>query len=230
AATALATEAITFAGPEGRRLQGAWAAAGKPRGAVLVIHENRGLTDHVRSLAGRFAGAGYSALAIDLLSEEGGTASLGESANATAALAKVPPERFVADMRAGLDELAKRTPGAKLGAIGFCFGGGMTWRLAASKDPRLVAAAPFYGPLPDGADFTGSKAAVLAVYAERDARVNASRDAAKAALEKAGLTHEVVTFPDADHAFFNDTSPRYHAEAARQAWSKVLAWMGRHLG
>ena len=230
AATALPTEDIPFAGPEGRTLQGVWSAAPKPRGAVLILHENKGLTDHFRALPGRFAGAGYSALAIDLLSEEGGTASLGEPANATAALSKVPPERFVADMRAGLDELAKRTPGVKLGAIGFCFGGGMTWRLVASKDARLAAAAPFYGPLPDGADFTGSKAAVLGVFAERDARVNASRDAAKAALEKAGLTHEIVTYPDADHAFFNDTGPRYSAETAAQAWSRVLEWFGRHLG
>lgn len=197
---------------------------------MLVVHENRGLTDHIRSLPGRFAGAGYSALAIDLLSEEGGTASLGESANATAALSKVPPERFVADMRAGLDELVKRTPGAKLGAIGFCFGGGMMWRLIASKDPRVAAVAPFYGSIPDGADFEGSKAAVLGVYAERDTRVNATRDAAKAALEKARLTHEIVTFPNAEHAFFNDTSPRYNAEAAGQAWSKVLDWFGRHVG
>jgi carboxymethylenebutenolidase len=230
AASARSTEAITFPGPEGRTLQGAWAAAAQPRGAVLVVHENRGLTEHIRSVAGRFAGAGYSALAIDLLSEEGGTAALGESANATAALAKVPPERFVADMRAGLDELAKRTPGARLGAIGFCFGGGMMWRLAAAKDPRLAAAAPFYGPLPDGADFAGAKTAVLAVYGERDARVNASRDAARAALEKAGLAHEIVTFPNADHAFFNDTGPRYNPEAAAQAWTKVLDWLGRHVG
>lgn len=230
AATALATQAITFPGPEGRTLQGVWSEAPKPRGAVLILHENKGLTDHFRALPGRFAGVGYSALAIDLLSAEGGTASLGEPANATAALAKVPPERFVADMRAGLDELAKRAPGVKLGAIGFCFGGGMTWRLVASKDARVAAAAPFYGPLPDGADFTGSKAAVLGVFAERDARVNASRDAAKAALEKAGLTHEIVTYPNADHAFFNDTGPRYSAETAAQAWSKVLEWFGRHLG
>lgn len=231
AATALPTESIIFPGPAGRKLQGAWsAAATKPRGAVLVVHENKGLTDHIKSLAGRFAGAGYSAIAIDLLSEEGGTASLGEPANATAALSKVPPERLVADMRAGLDELTKRAPGAKLGAIGFCFGGGMMWRLVASKDPRVAAAAPFYGSIPDGVDFDGSKAAVLAVYGERDARVNATRDAAKAALEKARLTHEMVTFPNAEHAFFNDTSPRYNPEAAAEAWSKVLAWYGRHLG
>ncbi len=224
------TEAITFAGPEGRTLQGAWAKAAQPRGAVLVIHENRGLTDHIRNVAGRFAAAGWSALAIDLLSAEGGTASLGDSANATAALGKVPPERFVADMRAGLDELAKRAPGGKLGAIGFCFGGGMVWRLIASKDPRLAAAAPFYGPLPEGADFAGSKAAVLAVYAELDARVNGSRDAAKAALEKAGLKHEIVTVAGVDHAFFNDTGPRYNARAAGEAWTKVNEWYRAHVG
>ncbi|WP_394829769.1 dienelactone hydrolase family protein [Pendulispora albinea] len=227
---AAAASAVTFAGPEGRTLQGGWAGAEKPRGAVLVIHENKGLLEHFRVLAGRFARAGYSALAIDLLSEEGGTAALGDPANATAALSKVAPERFVADMKAGLDELARRAPGVKLGAIGFCFGGGMTWRLIASKDPRLAAAAPFYGPLPDGADFTGSRAAVLGVYAEADARVNASRETAKAALEKAGLVHEIVTYAGADHAFFNDTGPRYQAEAAAQAWTKVLAWFGHYLG
>ena len=102
----MATEAITFAGPQGRTLQGAWAAAAQPRGGVLVIHENRGLTDHIRSVAGRFAGSGYSALAIDLLSEEGGTASFSDSAQATAALSSAPQERLVADMKAGVDELA----------------------------------------------------------------------------------------------------------------------------
>jgi len=228
---AVATAAITFVGAEGRTLQGAFAAAAAaPRGAVLVIHENRGLTDHIRNVAGRFAGAGWSALAIDLLSEEGGTAALGDSANATAALGKVAPERFVADMRAGLDELARRAPGKKLGAIGFCFGGGMVWRLVAAKDPRLAAAAPFYGPLPEGADFTGSKAAVLGVYGELDTRVNASRDAARAALEKAALPHELVTYPGADHAFFNDTGQRYNAGAAAEAWAKVSAWFATHLG
>jgi carboxymethylenebutenolidase len=226
----VATEAISFDGPEGRTLQGAWAAAGQPRGAVLVVHENRGLNDHIRSVAGRLAASGYSALAIDLLSAEGGTAALGDEASAMAALSAAPQERFVADMRAGLGELERRAPGAKLGAIGFCFGGGMVWLLLASGEPRLAAAAPFYGPLPDGADFSGSSAAVLGVYAENDGRVNASRDAATAALEQAGLTHEIVTYPGADHAFFNDTGPRYDRAAATQAWDKVLDWFGRHLG
>jgi carboxymethylenebutenolidase len=227
---AVATEAVTFPGPEGRTLQGAWAPAAQPRGAVLVIHENRGLTDHIRSVAGRLAASGHSALALDLLSAEGGTAALGDEAAAMAALSNAPQERFVADMRAGLDELGRRAAGRKLGAIGFCFGGGMVWLLLASGEPRLAAAAPFYGPLPDGADFSGSKAAVLGIYAEQDGRVNASREAATAALERAGLPHEIVTYPDANHAFFNDTGARYNQAAATQAYAKVLDWFGRHLG
>jgi carboxymethylenebutenolidase len=228
---AVATEAVTFPGPEGRTVQGAWAAADPARGAVLVIHENRGLNDHIRSVAGRLAASGYSALAIDLLSAEGGTAALGDEARAMAALSAAPQERFVADMRAGLDELERRAPGQKLGAIGFCFGGGMVWTLLASGEPRLAAAAPFYGPMPDGAGFSGSpNAAVLGIYAEQDARVNASREAATAALEQAGLTHEIVTYPGANHAFFNDTGPRYDEAAATQAYAKVLDWFGQHLG
>ncbi|HEX2375462.1 MAG TPA: dienelactone hydrolase family protein [Actinomycetota bacterium] len=225
-----ATQEVTFPGPEGRTVQGAWAPADQPGGAVLVIHENRGLNDHIRSVAGRLAASGYSALAIDLLSAEGGTAALGDEAKAMAALSSAPRERFVADMRAGLDELERRAPGRKLGAIGFCFGGGMVWTLLASGEPRLAAAAPFYGPLPEGADFSGSTAAVLGIYAEQDARVNATREAAMAALEAAGLTHEIVTYPGANHAFFNDTGPRYDPDAATQAYAKVLDWLGQHLG
>ncbi len=224
------TEAITFPGPEGRTLQGAFAAAEQPRGAVLVVHENRGLTDHIRSVAGRLAASGFSALAIDLLSEEGGTASFPDEVEVTAALNKVPDSRLVADMKAAIDELESRVSDAKVGAVGFCFGGGMVWSLLASGEPRLAAAAPFYGPLPDGADFAGSpNAAVLGVYAEQDDRVNASRDAAADALQKAGLTHEIVTFPDAGHAFFNDTGQRYNPTAAAAAYQKLTDWLGSHL-
>jgi carboxymethylenebutenolidase len=224
---ALATEAITFAGPAGRALQGAWADAGQPRGAVLVIHENRGLNDHIRSVAGRFAASGYSALAIDLLSEEGGTGSVGDP---TAALGRAPVDRLVADMQAGVDELARRRPGSKLAAVGFCFGGGMVWELLNAGESRLAAAAPFYGPLPQDADFSGSRAAVLAIYAELDSRVNASRDAARTALEQAGLVHEIVTFSGVNHAFFNDTGARYDANAAQQAFTRVIDWFTRYLG
>ena len=226
---ALPTESITFPGIQGRTLMGAWAAAAKPRGAVLVIHENRGLTDHIANVAGRFGAAGYSALALDLLSEEGGTKSFADAGEVTGALGQVMPQRFVEDMVSALDELARRVPGAKIGAIGFCFGGGNMWRLVGSKDPRVAAAAPFYGPLPSGVDFMGSHAAVLGVYGELDTNVNGSRDAATSLLVSAGLPHEVKTYPGAMHAFFNDTGPRYNAEAAAAAWTKVLEWFEKYL-
>jgi carboxymethylenebutenolidase len=225
---AVATEEISFAGPQGT-LMGAWASATEPRGGVLVIHENRGLTDHIRSVAGRFAASGYSALAIDLLSAEGGTASFDDSARATAALTGRSEEQLVADLRAGIDELTRRLPGAKLAAVGFCFGGGMVWTLLAAGEPRLAAAVPFYGPAPADADFAGSTAAVLGIYAEQDARVNASRDGAAAALDRAGLPHEMVTYPGVNHAFFNDTGARYDAATATTAHQKVLDWFGQHL-
>jgi carboxymethylenebutenolidase len=221
-------ESVRFRGPRGE-LQGAWAEARRPRGAVLVIHENRGLTDHIRALPPRFAADGHSALAIDLLSEEGGTAAVGGEAEAIAALGNAPPERLIADLRAGVDELERRARGQKIAVVGFCFGGGMTWQLLAAGEPRLAAAVPFYGPAPANADFSGSRAAVLAIYAELDARVNATRDGAAAALQAAGLPHDVRTFPGVDHAFFNDTGPRYNAAAATEAYQAVLAWFEAQL-
>lgn len=212
------------------KLQGSWAAAAQPRGAVLVIHENKGLNDWVRSVVGRFGGTGYSALGIDLLSAQGGTAAFKDPAEATAALGKIPADQFVADLRSGLDELQRRAPGVKLAVIGFCFGGGLTWQLLAAGEPRLAAALPFYGPLPDPHDFAGSKqAAVLAFYGAKDERVTSSKDAAAAALEQAGMAHQIVVEPDADHAFFNDSGPRYNAAAAADAWHQTQSWLERYL-
>ena len=220
-------EAITFPGPT-VELQGFFVAAGTPKGAMLVIHENRGLNDHIRSFAARLAAEGYSALAIDLLSEEGGSDALAQG-EVQAALSRASDERLVGDMKAGLDELERRAPGAKLGAIGFCFGGGMVWALLDAGDPRLAAAIPFYGPAPAAPDFSGSTAAVLGVYAEQDARVNASRETAEAALTAARLDHDIKTYPGVDHAFFNDTGARYNAEQAAAAYADVLAWLERYL-
>ena len=220
-------EAITFPGPT-VELLGFFVGADAPKGAMLVIHENRGLNDHIRSVAARLAADGYSALAIDLLSEEGGSDALAQG-DVQAALSRASTERLVGDMKAGLDELGRRTPEAKLGAIGFCFGGGMVWALLDAGDPRLAAAIPFYGPAPAAPDFSGNSAAVLGVYAEQDARVNASRATAEAALTAAGLEHEVKVYPGVDHAFFNDTGARYNAEQAAAAYADVLAWLGRYL-
>jgi len=161
---AVETEPITFPGPRGT-LMGAWAPADKPRGGVLVIHENRGLTDHIRSVAGRYAAVGYSALAIDLLSEEGGTGAFPDEAAVAAALAAIEPARFAEDMKAGVTELKTRVKRKKVAATGFCFGGGMTWLLLTSGEKRLAAAAPFYGPFPEGGSLSRSKTAVVAVYA-----------------------------------------------------------------
>jgi len=226
----VATEAITFAGPRGE-LMAAWApAAGrKARGAVLVIHENRGLTDHIRNVAGRFAAGGYAALALDLLSAEGGTASFPGEAEVAAALSAAPPERFDADMNAAVTELGRRAPRKRIAAIGFCFGGGMVWRLLAAGERRIAAAAPFYGPFPQGGDLSNAQAAVLGVYAGHDDRVNATREGARAALKAAGLEHRMLTFTAAEHAFFNDTGARFNAPAAEEAWHRVLRWFGRHV-
>jgi carboxymethylenebutenolidase len=228
-AAALATREITFRGPGGRRLMGAWGAAKRPRGGVLVIHENRGLNDSIRAIAGRLAASGYSALAIDLLSEEGGTGSFADEFEAMAALGAVPPSRFVADMKAGVTEIRRRLPKKNVSATGFCFGGGMTWLLLASKEPRLAAAVPFYGPFPEGGSLSGAKAAVLGIYAELDSRVNASRAAAQAALRKAGLKHQIVTYSDVDHAFFNPTSSRYDRGAATAAYRRMIGWFDKYV-
>jgi len=223
----VARESITFEGPR-VPLMAAWAAATRPRGGVLVIHENRGLTAHISAVAGRLAASGYSALALDLLSEEGGTGAFPGEAEVAAALARIPPERFDADMKAGVTELKRRLPGKKLAAIGFCFGGAMVWRLLAAGEPRLAAAAPFYGPFPEGGNLEGSRAEVLGVYGGLDARVNATRPAANAALDAAGRKYELLTFTEADHAFFNDTGARFNAHAATEAWRRTLNWFDRN--
>lgn len=223
----VATEAITFPGPRGTLLA-AWAPAERPRGGVLVIHENRGLNDHIRSVAGRFAASGYSALAIDLLSEEGGTGAFPGEAEVAAALAAVPPERFVADMKAGVTELGRRVPRKRVAATGFCFGGGMVWLLLTSGERRLAAAAPFYGPFPAGGELRGSRAAVLGIYAGLDERVNATRDAARAAVEAQRLEYQFVTFTEAGHAFFNDTGgTRFNPAAMAESYRRVLDWFDR---
>ena len=120
-------------------------------------------------------------------------------------------------------------PDKKLGVTGFCFGGGLTWSLLAAGEPQLAAAIPFYGPLPENADFSGSKAAVLGFYGALDTRVTSTEAAAKAALDKAGLVNDLVVEPGADHAFFNDSGPRYHPAAAADAWQKLQDWFGKYL-
>jgi carboxymethylenebutenolidase len=227
-ASALVAEPITWAGPQSQ-LQGVWAQAPNSKGCILVIHENKGLNDWVRSVAGRLAGAGYSALAIDLLSERGGTGAFGDPAQATAALAGIAPEQFTHDLNSGVAHLKLRAPGQKVAVVGFCFGGGLVWQLLAAGALGVSAAVPFYGPLPPNPDFAGAKAAVLGIYAALDTRVTGAKATAKAALDRAGLVNDLIVEPNADHAFFNDTGPRYNAAAAADAWQRLLDWFGRYL-
>jgi len=202
-----------------------------PHPAVVVIHENRGLLEHFKDISRRLAKLGYAALAVDLVSHEGGTPRyMNDLAQVSAILGRTPPERMVAMLNAGVGFLqglpvVRRD---RIGAIGFCFGGGMTWRLA-TANPDLRAAAPFYGPNPPLADVPKIKAAILAVYGELDTRINAGIPAVREAMQQARVAHEIVIYPGANHAFFNDTVERYNAAAARAAWQRVTAWFQRYL-
>ncbi|MDQ4070436.1 MAG: dienelactone hydrolase family protein, partial [Actinomycetota bacterium] len=221
--TPVPTQDITYPGRDGT-LMGAYAPATAPRGAVLVIHENRGLVEGTKAVAGRLAGDGFTALAVDLLSKEGGTARV-PADQVRVILNDAGRPRLLADVRSSIDELARRHPSLKLCVTGFCFGGTVTWDLLADGEARLAAAAPWYGTVPADVDFSKSRAAVFAVYGETDARVNATREAARSALEKAGLTHEIKTYPGVGHAFYNQVdSPQ-----SREAYQDVVNWFGRHL-
>jgi carboxymethylenebutenolidase len=202
---------------------------GKPPG-VLVIHENRGLTDHIKDVVRRVAKAGYVGLCVDLVSRAGGSASLEESER-TGALGQLQPEQGIADLSAGLDYLTSEAGGAapdRLGVTGFCFGGGYTWRLA-TKRPDLKAAVPYYGPNPPLEDVPNIKAAMLGIYGGNDARITGQVPVLEEALKQAGITYEIEIYKGADHAFHNDTGQRYKPDAAVDAWEKTLEWFGKYL-
>jgi carboxymethylenebutenolidase len=216
---------------EGARLDGYFARPARTGlfPIVLVCHENRGLTRHIEDVTRRVAKAGYVGLAVDLLSREGGTDKNDFDA-IPGILGKAPPARHVQDFKSGLafarSQMSARIDSA--GMVGFCFGGAVTWRVAAAL-PELRAAVPFYGiPVPD-AEVPGIGAAVLAIYAGRDDRINLHIAAIEAAMAKNGKTFRKIVYPDVDHAFHNDSGPRYNATAAKAAWSETLAWFGKYL-
>ena len=224
ASTPVPSQDITFPGPRGT-LIGAYAQATNAKGAVLVVHENRGLVEGTRAVAARFAGDGYSALSIDLVSglNPGGTAAV-PAGDVGALLSNSDVSDRRADLKAGFDELLKRNPGKKLGMIGFCFGGTVVWDYLTTGDTRLAAAAPFYGGTVEGVNFM-AKAAVLGVYGETDTRINATRDAAKAGLVKAGVPHEIKTYAGVGHGFYSQVE----SQQSKQAYSDVLDWFDRYL-
>jgi carboxymethylenebutenolidase len=197
--------------------------------AILVCHENRGLNPHIEDVARRFAKEGYVALAIDLLSREGGTAAQDQD-EVPALLSGAPAERHVGDFAAGLAYLQNLdyVDGERIGMTGYCFGGGITWRCAVAL-PELKAAVPFYGTAPDLAQVPNIQAAVFGVYAELDERINAGKDALEQALVEAGTTYQMKVYPGVNHAFHNDTGQRYVEEQATQAWLDTLAWFEQYV-
>jgi carboxymethylenebutenolidase len=201
-----------------------------PHPAVLVIHENRGLLPHFPDVTRRLAVEGYTALAIDLLSRAGGTDSFADSDQARDALREISQEQFIADLNAGaeyLQSLPSVRP-ERVGVMGFCFGGGLTWLLAV-RNPELQAAVPFYGSAPPLEEVSNLNAPVLGIYAGNDTRINEGMPELEAALTEHQKEHEFITYPGADHAFFNDTGERYNPQAASQAWTETLAWFDQHL-
>ncbi len=192
--------------------------------AVLVCHENRGLNEHIRDVVRRFAKEGYIALAIDLLSREGGTENL-DPDQVPGLLGDAGPDRHEADFIAAFDYLQSLdfVDGERIGMTGYCFGGGVTWQVATAL-PELKAAVPFYGRGPDLDKVPNIQAAVLGVYAELDERINTGNDALEQALIEADITYQINVYPGVNHAFHNDTGQRYVEEQATQAWLDTLAW------
>ena len=207
----------------------------RPRGGdapgVLLIHENRGLTPYIKDVARRLGRLGYVVLAPDLLWGSGGTEAFSDSAGVTAALGAREPDDMLADLRAAFAALGEidGVRAARRGALGFCFGGGMAWRLA-TKEPELAAVVAFYGPNPPLDDVPNIAAPVLGIYGEHDARVNSGIDAIKDAMSRAGKVFDCALFEGAQHAFHNDTNPdRYNATAAALAWDRATSWLDRYL-
>ncbi len=196
---------------------------------VLVCHENRGLTAHIQDVTRRLAKAGYVGLAVDLLSRQGGSAQVGE-ANVPGALGSIDPAQFVEDFKNGWAYLQTlpSTQAQRVGMVGFCFGGGITWRVAVGM-PELKAAVPFYGPPASEADLPKIQAPVLAIYGGRDQRITGTAAAIEAAMKANGKIFEKIIYPEADHAFHNDTGTRYNPEAAMDAWKQTLAWFEKYL-
>lgn len=218
---------VAFPGPAGN-IAGYLArpAASGRRGGVIVIHENRGLTDHIRDVARRVAKAGFIGLAIDLASRAGGTEAAG--GNIGAVLTGGTDADRVADIDAGLRYLESQSDyNGKVGITGFCFGGGITFLYAANQ-PKVVAAVPYYGVAPStGTPLSSTKAAVLAHYGATDSRVNANIPAVETAL--AGKTFDKRVWDGAGHAFNNDTGGAYNEKVAVDAWTLTVDWFKKHL-
>lgn len=205
------------------------AAARTLRGAVMVIHENRGLNAHIEDVARRVALAGYLAVAPDFLTPAGGTPA--DADQARDLIGKLDLGRTVAAAAGAVTALRTRDgKRMKVGVVGFCWGGAMVNRVAVAAGPALDAAVSYYGPAPDPAEAPKVGASIILQLAGNDARVNATAKPWGAALKAAGKDVAIYEYPGVEHAFNNDTSAeRYNEAAAKLAWDRTLALFARKL-
>ena len=224
----LEVENITYPGETGEVL----AHLAKPKGdkkfpGVIIIHENRGLNPHTEDVARRVALEGFIAIAPNALSPVGGTPD--DADEARTLMQGLDSEETVGNFVAAVKYLKThpRSTG-KVGVTGFCWGGGMTNQVAVNSSD-VQAAVPFYGRQPETGDVPRIKASVLAHYAGDDERINAGIPDFEAALKEASIEYKVHMYEGAKHAFFNDTSTRYHEEASKLAWERTIAFFNKKL-
>jgi carboxymethylenebutenolidase len=227
----LKTESVEFPSPAGYGKVRAYVARpAQAAGALpvlLVVHENRGLNPHIEDVTRRLALDNFIAVAPDALFPLGGYP--GDEDKARELFAKLDQSKTREDFVAAAAYARAIAGGSgKLGSIGFCYGGGMV-NLLATRVPELLAGAPFYGG-PAPADQVGRiKAELLLAFADNDERINAAWPAYEAALKGAGVKYEAFKYPGTQHGFNNDTTPRFDAAAAQQAWGRALALFNRTL-
>jgi carboxymethylenebutenolidase len=218
----LTTETVTYPGASGE-MRGYLARpkAGGPFPAVIVVHENRGLNAHIKDVARRVALEGFLALAPDFLSPLGGTPENEDDARSL--FSQLTPDGVAADGVATIAYL-QTAPGStgKVGAMGFCWGGGTVNNLAVAA-PDLLAAVAYYGAQPPAEQVPKIQARLLLHYGGLDSRINAGIPAYEAALQAAGTDYQIFIYEGANHAFNNDTSSaRYDKQAADLAWSRTI--------
>ena len=222
---------VRFSVGAGREMAGYLAQPAKGAATasrVLVIHENRGLNDHIRDVARRLAAEGLVALAADFLAPNGGTPTLGDATTnaedkARTMIGTLDRQQTVADGVATLKWLAASTPGKGVpGAVGFCWGGGVVNTLATAT-PALDAGVVFYGVAPKVEDVSKIKASLIMHHASLDARVNATLPPYEAALKAANIAYQLYMYEGVNHAFHNETSAeRYNDVAAKLAWQRTV--------
>jgi carboxymethylenebutenolidase len=195
--------------------------------AVLVVHENRGLNPYIEDVVRRLAKAGYMALGPDGLSSVGGYP--GNDDKGRELQAKLDPKKLMEDFFASFDYLRNHQDSTgKVGAVGFCYGGGVCNALAVAR-PELAASVPYYGRQPTAGEVAAIKAPLLIHYAENDERVNAGWLPYQAALISKQKTFDVHFYPGTQHGFHNDSTPRYDRAAAELSWTRTLAFFAAHL-